>query len=1391
MAESTSGLIASTVVRATSLPKVDSLDCSRPRNGKFYCVVTIGEERQETKVARRSSTPEWNQIFSFDAHRDFTLKIEIFARRKMRKDQHIGFFSEPISVICPSIFEAGPEDVTKTISGEPGAYIVLRFETKFDIDFVRESPANETLPTIPNSLASQDLPQEVPTDPIPEKMPLERRLSQMHSLHRPVSTLIESASPVSSEASSFGTTWGPLFDDIKIFCEFTDKLAEVCADFAPPNVRTLTYYCVSLNSSDRYRGDAESILVAKIIQKQMERDINILKLFDRMKSFYSIVNDLKTEFEDKPEEAITLQDLFKRIARQTTERYYFISEYANTEGFLKRTGKNALSPTDETITKFCDAFIELRKEFDTGVAVQTGIVAKSILDKVEYILNDVERILGDTDKIKINIDLKEIRYVPEASFDKNKGCQPGTRTVILDEISACINAEDAPRVLLLSGAAGTGKSAITHTIAHQFKSLNRLGSSFCFVRGEAGRGPERLFAHVARDLADLDECIRRTLWRIVQGDTALRTTLHINKQFSNFILKPLKELTLTGPLVIVIDALNESGDIQSRQELLQLLVEKITDFPSNVRMLLTSRPETDVGRLFKPNAHMILKRMQDTPPQLTELDITTYIHNRLSGPGYSARRSTLVSKCEGLFQWASVACTFIIGLGITGLEPLDRYNLLIEGKVHETAGLDGIYTTVLSYLFPIQRSVALDKFIMGGFQTIMALVLTTGRYYVDTSRTHRDLALASLHIMEKELVFNICHLESSYILNKDILDLADRVQNSIPAHLSYSCRFWATHLQTIETGVASDLKLLKGVEVVLKEKILFWLEVMSLVGAISGAARAVAPILKCKSGPHTRQIFKLAMDARGFMNVFGFPISQSTPHIYLSALAFAPQISGVFERFGKDFLQILKVSAGAGDYWPAAQHSIRAGCWVQCVAISPGGLWIVAGLNDSTIRMWDVSTGEAVGDPLEGHRDRVKSVAFSIDGKWIVSGSSDSTIRMWDAATHAAMGAPLEGRTGPVCAVATSPDGTRIVSGSWPNTIRVWDVATCAPVCDPLEGHTAMITSVIFFAGWEADLEDPLKGHSKSANSVAFFPDGSRIVSGSRDRTIRAWNVATWAAVGEPLKGHTEQVTSVVFSPDGKRIMSGSWDKTIRVWDAATHGLVDGSRIVSGSWDKTIRVWDTATRAAVGEVLDVHTEFVKSVAFSPDGRQMVSGSGDRTIGVWDVASCTAVSDPLEAHTGAVNSVGFSPDRKWIVSGSCDDTIQLWDAATHAAVGDFLGGHSNAVNSVAFSPDGMRIVSGSYDKTIWVRDTATHAAVGNPLEAKTEILSVAYSPHGKQIVSSSWEATIQVWDALFVSTKADDGPLTQQSELSDVSAREFKRCHCGSMSVPPDQNFSQS
>ena len=99
-----------------------------------------------------------------------------------------------------------------------------------------------------------------------------------------------------------------------------------------------------------------------------------------------------------------------------------------------------------------------------------------------------------------------------------------------------------------------------------------------------------------------------------------------------------------------------------------------------------------------------------------------------------------------------------------------------------------------------------------------------------------------------------------------------------------------------------------------------------------------------------------------------------------------------------------------------------------------------------------------------------------------------------------------------------------------------------------------------------------LTGHSNGVRSVAFgSPDGKTIVSGSADKTLIRWNVATGQRIGEPLTGHSGPVKSVAFSPDGKTIVSGSDDKTLIRWDVAT-----GQRIgepLTGHSSGVIRLW--------------------------------------------------------------------------------------------------------------------------------------------------------------------------------------------------------------------------
>ncbi|MGH2400991.1 MAG: hypothetical protein ACRDF6_14235, partial [bacterium] len=164
----------------------------------------------------------------------------------------------------------------------------------------------------------------------------------------------------------------------------------------------------------------------------------------------------------------------------------------------------------------------------------------------------------------------------------------------------------------------------------------------------------------------------------------------------------------------------------------------------------------------------------------------------------------------------------------------------------------------------------------------------------------------------------------------------------------------------------------------------------------------------------------------------------------------------------------------------------------------------------------------------------VSSVALgTVDGRSvIVSGGWHGTLRVWDLATGTACGEPLRGHDGSVLSVALGTlDGRSvIVSGGYDGTLRVWDLATGTACGKPLRGHDGSVLSVALGA---------LDGRSV-------------IVSGGRDGTLRVWDLATGAARGEPLRGHDHGVRSVALGAlDGRSvIVSGDGDGTLRVWNS-------------------------------------------------------------------------------------------------------------------------------------------------------------------------------------------------------------------------------------------------
>ncbi|BAY94350.1 WD-40 repeat protein [Microchaete diplosiphon NIES-3275] len=150
--------------------------------------------------------------------------------------------------------------------------------------------------------------------------------------------------------------------------------------------------------------------------------------------------------------------------------------------------------------------------------------------------------------------------------------------------------------------------------------------------------------------------------------------------------------------------------------------------------------------------------------------------------------------------------------------------------------------------------------------------------------------------------------------------------------------------------------------------------------------------------------------------------------------------------------------------------------------------------------------------------------------------------------------------------------------------------------------------------------------------------------------------------------------------------------------------------------------------------LEGHSDYVRSVVFSPDGKTLASASLDKTIKLWNRDTGKEIST-LTGHSDSVISVVFSPDGKTIASASGDKTIKLWNRDTGKEIST-LTGHSNSVISVVFSPDGKTLASASLDKTIklWNRDTGKE--ISTLTGHSDSVISVVFSPDGKTLASAS-------------------------------------------------------
>ncbi|KAG8777105.1 SCF ubiquitin ligase complex subunit cdc4 [Ceratobasidium sp. 428] len=365
---------------------------------------------------------------------------------------------------------------------------------------------------------------------------------------------------------------------------------------------------------------------------------------------------------------------------------------------------------------------------------------------------------------------------------------------------------------------------------------------------------------------------------------------------------------------------------------------------------------------------------------------------------------------------------------------------------------------------------------------------------------------------------------------------------------------------------------------------------------------------------------------------------------------------------------------------------------------------------------------------FQAHGSSVVTCLLLSHGR-IISASNDHEIHVYSSETGERLHT-LSGHEGGIWALAISPNyPNALVSGSTDRTVRIWDLSTgrCTHV---FGGHTSTVRCVIIVTPSWVEVNGVMEK----------WPKRTMVVSGSRDHTLRVWNLPRR---GDKYNGAVE-LSEANDNPYHLRVLEGHTDA---VRALATHGRT----IVSGSYDTTLKVWDLITGECRWSLIG-HTGKVYSVALDTERNQAISGSMDGTVRTWSLTTGLPLHTLL-GHSSLVGLLGISPTN--IVSAAADATLRIWDPS-NGALKQTLAAHTGAIT--CFQHDESKVVSGSDgDLILW--DIREGKVVRKMLERITGVWQVVFEGNLCVAASNRGEFTyLDVWDFAGPEVEEEDGEV---------------------------------